>query len=119
VSLAAAACGSDAAAVVSLGGSPVNVYTPGTTVLMNVSFVDPTSGAPVTPEAVTLRVLDPTLTETDQTGTLSNPSPGVYAGSVAAVASGLWRYRFEATGAAEAAFEGRFTVAQTLFASPA
>ncbi len=95
----------------------MNAYDPGSIVTISVAFTN-ASGAPVAPSSVTLRVQNPAGTETDYTTSLTNVSTGVYTQPVTPLISGIWRYRWEATGAVAAATDGAFVVTYTPFSAP-
>lgn len=98
----------------------MNVYQPGNTVQLYVSFALATgSGNPVDPTAVVCRVTDPTGVETDYSGgSITKASVGNYNFSFAVYTSGVWKYRWEGTGSVVAAQEGAFKVDVSGFASP-
>ena len=96
----------------------MNIYDVGNTILLSVSFTDPISGSPVAPSVVTLRVMNPLGVETDyQAGSpgFSNPSLGNYSGLVFADLTGVWAYRWEASGSILAAADGQFQMVPTPF----
>lgn len=82
----------------------------GTTVQVKGTFVDH-DGQATDPSAAQLEVQDPNGVIT--TPTLSNPSTGVYTGLQAVAVPGLWRFRWEGSGALVAADEGYFYVRPT------
>jgi hypothetical protein len=94
------------------------MYTPGQTVVMTGTFLDPVTRAGLTPTSLRLRILDPAGAETDMTSGFVNPSAGVYTFALVATTVGQWTYRWEATAPFSAACEGTFFVAKTAFASP-
>src|SRR5271166_4650957 len=93
-------------------------YTAGQTVVLSVTFLNTATGAPIAPSAVELRVLNPSMTETDHTTGFTNPSTGVYSLNVVAFLAGTWTYRWLATSPFNAASEGSFQVAQSPFLVP-
>ena len=93
----------------------MGTYTSGQTVVLTATFLNAATQAPIAPSAVTLRVLNPSQTETDHTTGFSNPSTGVYSLNIVVSIPGAWTYRWVATGTFNAAAEGSFQVAQSPF----
>ena len=93
----------------------MNVYTPGQTVVIANTFINTATGAPIAPSSVELRVLDPSMNETDTTSGFTNPSTGVYSLNVVVRLTGMWYYRWVATGTFYSASEGSFLVAKSPF----
>jgi hypothetical protein len=85
-----------------------NEYDVGDMVRVEVTFRD-VDGLEADPTLVVLRVLNP-QTEEEVLPTVAHPSQGVYYGDVSADVWGTWHYRFEGTGAIQAADEGAFYV---------
>jgi hypothetical protein len=101
-----------------LGTAEMSSYTPGQTVTLSATFLNTATGAPINPASVELRVLDPSMKETDTlTGSLTHPSTGVYSLNVVAYLIGTWFYRWAST-TPYSAGEGSFQVAQTPFLVP-
>ena len=88
-------------------------YTIGTDVIVEATFKDD-ADALTDPTTVTCYALDPSGNEAAVTP-LSNPSVGVYRGTVTVDESGIWRYRFKGEGVVNIASEGRFHVERTPF----
>lgn len=72
------------------------------------------SGTPITDATVVFRVITPDNTEI-AAALATLEGSGVYTGIVSITQSGTWKYRFEATGTAEAAEESAFTVKKSDF----
>lgn len=96
----------------------MNMYDAGNMVTITTTFTN-ASGVAVNPSSVTLRVMDPNNIETDyMLGTLTNPTTGVFSQNVTVLTSGIWRYRWEATGTLVAASDSSFIVSATPFSNP-
>ena len=97
----------------------VNTYDIGSLVTISTVFTN-VSGVPTAPTLAELRVMDPSGTETDYTvgSGLNNPSTGAYNTTIAVLLSGVWSYRWEATGVLIAASDNIFIVSPTVFSSP-
>jgi hypothetical protein len=93
----------------------MSTYAPGQTVVLSATFLNAATGAPITPSALELRVLDPTGNETDYTTGFANPSIGLYTYNLIVRFSGTWFYRWVATGTYYAAGEGSFIVDKSVF----
>lgn len=93
----------------------MNSYPIKSAVRLSVTFTDLTTNQPVDPTTVKLRVMDPTKTEMDFTGTILHPSTGVYQQVIVPTVPGVWKVRWEATGAVIAASEKRFEVQASSF----
>ena len=85
----------------------INAYARGTLVRASASFADGAGNA-VDPTAVTARVRAPNGTVTAPAAT--KDGVGTYHVDIDADAEGAWHYRWEGTGANQAAAEGQFTV---------
>ena len=89
----------------------------GTVVRMSAEFTD-VEGLPLDPTTVTLRYLPPGGAEVQLlygASAMVKESTGSYRADVLADASGLWRYRWEGTGTAQAVDEATFKVAVNNF----
>ena len=96
----------------------MSTYVPGQTVVLSATFINTATGAPLNPATVELRVLDPSMKETDTlTGGLTHPSTGVYSLNVVTYLIGTWSYRWLST-APYSAGEGSFRVEATPFLVP-
>jgi uncharacterized protein YfaS (alpha-2-macroglobulin family) len=98
----------------------MNTYQPGNIVTLAVLFTtNDVPPIPADPTTVTLRVTDPSGTETAYTGgQLNHTSTGDYSMDLEVLANGYWNYRWEGLGAIIAANESRFLVKQSAFPNP-
>jgi hypothetical protein len=91
-----------------------NSYDLGDLVRVTGAFKD-AAGEPIDPTAVSFKLRDPTGAVTTfvygVAPALVKDSTGHYHIDVSASMSGTWRYRWESTGAGQAAEEGAFVVA--------
>ena len=87
-------------------------YDVGDRVTIQATFTDENSVL-TDPDTVQLEIKNPAGTVT--TPSVSNPSTGVYEGSVLFDADGLWWYRWEGTGTVDAAEEGSMSVRESQF----
>ena len=90
----------------------INTYDKGDRARLKATFSDD-AGALADPTAVVLRIKDPT-------GAVTTPAPtrdslGVYSYALSLNAEGEWHYRFEGTGAVEAAGERVLRVRDSIF----
>lgn len=92
----------------------VNEYDLGDLVRVSATFTNST-GTP-TNTTVTLRVRKPDASVT--TPTAVSDGSGAYHYDIAVDQPGIWFYRFEGTGAVQAASEAEFTVAKSQFYAP-
>lgn len=90
-------------------------YTLGGQLIFATTFIDPTTGDPTDPTAVTLELLDPAGTV--HTVATSHPGVGLFKALYTPTISGVWTCRWEGTGAVVAASEYRFEVRPSAFAS--
>jgi uncharacterized protein YfaS (alpha-2-macroglobulin family) len=90
----------------------INTYTRGELVRARATFTD-AAGTKVDPTLVTARVRAPDGTLTTPAAT--KDATGEYHLDIDAGAEGTWHYRFEGTGAHQAAAEAQFTVAESRF----
>lgn len=93
------------------------LYDIGDSVRLTAEFTAPDSGAPVDPALVRLRIMNPAGTTEvfEHPGELVRISAGVYRRVVPVEASGVWAYRFEGSGAVNAAAESKFRVRASAF----
>lgn len=89
-----------------------NTYTSGDLVRCSAAFTD-AAGAPVNPTTVTGFTKTPAGIISPQS--VTHDSLGNYHFDVSVSESGTWYYRLVGTGAAQAAAEGRFIVAESAF----
>lgn len=88
----------------------MNSYPFGSAVLLTGEFAD-ASNVLMDPTVITLRVRDPSGTMTSYTGVaITRTSTGMFSCQVVPATSGIWKYRWEGTGAAIAAGEKRFEI---------
>ena len=92
----------------------MNTYLIGKTVNIYGTFLDPVTRYGLTPSSLTLRVKDPHGVETDVTSFTVN-SQGYYSATVVPTSTGVWLYRWEASGLFYDACEGSFTVSPSEF----
>jgi hypothetical protein len=96
-----------------------NSYDLGTAVTLIGTFTN-LQGQPTDPASVTLRVLDPTGTETIvNTGQMTHGSAGNFSFVVTPLLAGVWYYRWEGTGAVVATQDNWFEVRKTPFVDAA
>ena len=93
-----------------------SLYDLGEGVFVRASFTNPTTGAPLDPTTVTLRVLAPSQAEGAPTVTVYPAPPvtktavGSYEALLTADEVGLWQFRWEGENVAPAIQEGSFIV---------
>lgn len=96
-------------------------YQAGNQVVLSVTFTNATTGALATPTTITCETLDPSETVTQYTNSstpaITNPSQGVYQLILTPTLPGVWRYRWEGTGAVVASSEAAFEVRPSAFVS--
>ncbi len=96
----------------------INTYDIGDLTVVEANFSD--AETPVDPTTVTLRIMAPDeMTTTWVFGTnpeVTNPTVGNYRALIKLDLSGLWHYRWESTGAGQAAEEGALRVRPSIFA---
>lgn len=73
------------------------------------------AGVLTNPTVVTCKVRTPSGTVTSHLDA-ANPSAGVFTKEIEVTEAGMWRFRFEGTGAVKAAEEGFFDVEESVFA---
>ena len=94
----------------------VNVYDKGDAVRVQCTFT--VSSAPTDPTTVTLKVKDSDGTISTYTyamGQITKSATGIYYKDIIVANDGLWYYRFEGTGACQAAGETQFRVRESEF----
>jgi hypothetical protein len=93
-----------------------SLYDKGEGVYVRASFTNPSTGDPLDPTVVTLRVLRPSDPPGSPTVTVYPTAPvvkvstGNYEALLVADETGLWQYRWEGENAAPAIHEGTFLV---------
>lgn len=96
----------------------INAYARGALVRASAAF-SAANGAAVDPTTVRLRFMTPVGTVTTWThgvdGQLVKDAVGSYRADIDAASEGQWHYRWEGTGANQAAAEGQFTVTVGVF----
>jgi uncharacterized protein YfaS (alpha-2-macroglobulin family) len=95
----------------------INVHQKGDLVRISGTFRD-LAGAAIDPGTVALKVAKPSgaTTYTFALGTVIKDSVGNYHVDVSITEAGQWSYRWESTGAGQAAEQGQFTVEPSGFA---
>lgn len=91
-------------------------YTIKSTVLLSVTFTDTVTNLPVDPSTVVLRIYEPDGTKlTYNTGDFTHPSTGLYQKKIIPDFTGVWWYRWQGIGVADATFEKSFEVRPSIF----
>lgn len=99
------------------GGDPM-IYTRGKVAVLTGTFKDASTKAGLTPTSLQLFIQPPgSASEILVTSGFANPSAGVYQFNQFLGTSGVWRYRWEASGSFEDACEGALYVPVSPFAS--
>lgn len=91
-------------------------YTIKSAILLAATFTDSVTELPIDPTTVILRVFQPDgqkLTYT--TASFTHPSTGLYQKQIIPDLTGIWWYRWQGIGAADATFEQSFEVRPSIF----
>ncbi len=95
-----------------------NSYHKGQTVTIYTSVAFRTSGVATDPTTVTLKVEDPSGTESTYTyalGQVTKTATGAYSKEISLTTSGIWHYAWYGTGAVAAVDEGYLEVLGSVF----
>ena len=92
-----------------------NSYVLGQEVVIQLTLTNPITQSPIAADDLLLRIQPPSGPEIDIPSGFANPSTGVYSYSQELTMSGLWSYRWEATGTFFAACEGALYVPVSSF----
>jgi hypothetical protein len=93
-------------------------YPAGNLITLKTTFIDQVTLLPADPTTVKLRVQDPSGTEVDYSIlTMTHPLIGTYQQEITPTLPGIWKYRWEGTGAVISASESRFEVRASAFAA--